>query len=433
MKISYGSSQFELKYIYLIAICFLLLSDSIFLELVFGKLEQGKPLPFKADKILLNVSLFFSVLFYFKYTSGLRNILLLGLVYFGFLVAESTFFYNSYFIYPHVFSKILELFLVFLMYVFFKDTDEKGFNIVAYLICVAAILNIVIYHAEILSISAFLNTERGLGAPSAFLLLVPTLFFFNKYFENKSTLFLILFFVNISLIAFLQHRSVWIATAVALFINVLLFKKAGFKISGQLYAPLIFIPVLGCFLLFSIIFSGNPEIIEKIKDRADDIVNYKTEGTGSWRYQQFESYLPFIKDNLFFGMRFEGFELPIQFYHLEAGTPNFNDGTGHHFHSYYVDKLFYFGIAGLLILLAPVFYIISKTFKKKSLSPVQLTLICFCISGVFYGISYDWPSFYMGFVGITIAYLNSTEAAEPEVDGIEEFNERVRSLKKELV
>jgi O-antigen ligase len=227
---------------------------------------------------------------------------------------------------------------------------------------------------------------------------------------------------------------VWIATGIALTINLFLFQKASFHRSSQSYAFLIITPLVGIFLLLTFLVSTAPDFIEKLSERANDIVNYKTEGTGNWRHEQFVSYLPFIKENFFMGMRFEGFELPIQFYNLEAGIPFFNDGTGHHFHSFYVDTLFYFGVVGLLLKIAPFFYLAYKIYKERELTIAQLALSAFAFSALFYGISYWWPAFFYGIFGFTISIFdNKAGKVEEPTEEVPQSFSIPYSLKKEYI
>ncbi|UOQ76606.1 hypothetical protein MUN84_19065 [Hymenobacter sp. 5516J-16] len=70
--------------------------------------------------------------------------------------------------------------------------------------------------------SAFLENERGFDVTSAFLLLLPALYYFNQYLSRGGLPQLVVFFVLLALIVFLQHRTVWLTTALALVLNVLL-------------------------------------------------------------------------------------------------------------------------------------------------------------------------------------------------------------------
>lgn len=250
-----------------------------------------------------------------------------------------------------------------------------------------------------------METERGFSASAVYLLLVPCLYFLNRYTMKYSFFDLGMFFAVLFLIIFLQHRTVWIATAVAIILNFyLLRKKNAQKLRMDSIGIMVIISLVLVSIVSSLVLTKNPEILDKFSDRFSDIVNYKTQGTGGWRYDQFSSYMPFIKEHILYGMRFEAFELPIQFYDHNNQQP-WEDGTGHHIHSFYVDILFYFGIIGLLLLLAPILYVIRMTIKLKSLTHFQIGLISFIFSGFSYGLAYNLPDFYYAILGITFATI----------------------------
>src|SRR5690606_10390746 len=78
----------------------------------------------------------------------------------------------------------------------------------------------------------------------------------------------------------------------------------------------------------------------------------------------------------------------------------------------YVDRLFYFGVVGLVFTLLPMLYFIYRVYKKPEFSFDQLVICSFVLTGITYAISYDWPLFFYGMIGIAIAYLDR-EDEEP--------------------
>ena len=82
-------------------------------------------------------------------------------------------------------------------------------------------------------------------------------------------------------------------------------------------------------------------------------------------------------------MRLKGFELPIQFYNLETGTQIFESNTGHHFHSFYMDTLFYFGLIGLVMIMILIIIPIYKILvNHNNYSPDIISLTTFVFSGL---------------------------------------------------
>lgn len=406
MIITFGKNTLTFKYTYLVAILLVLLTEGLFLEFIYGKTPEGQTPPEGPGKMIIMLAFLLSALHITRLPSAIRNMLIISYLYFLALSLESYYRSGSFFQYPHVFAKIMFLFLTFFIYPYFKNIEGKKLNIIMYLIFIAFVLNLFIYKSHILSISAFLDVNRGFSAAAVYLLVLPCLYFFNKYLAGKNIFNLLVFLAILGFIIFVQHRTVWLSMIFALLINFLLLRKSNINIYISTISPIILIPSIAAFLVFSLVLSTNPEIIEKFSERVSDISNADTQGTGSWRLQQFRSYQPFIEDNLLLGMRMEGFELPIQFYHEEAGIPLFADNTGHHFHSFYVDKLFYFGIIGLVITLLPFIYLIITAIRKPSLTVEDVVLVSYSVSALLYGFSYNFPEFVFGFLGVTLAFID---------------------------
>jgi O-antigen ligase len=204
------------------------------------------------------------------------------------------------------------------------------------------------------------------------------------------------------------------STILALIANLLLVNwRSDVRFNLNTLIPIVFYSTVGALVILSFVFATKPEIVDKLVHDIEDIQNYQSQGTGEWRYRQYLSYQPFIEENLLTGMRFQGFELPIQFYeHWDENTdrPYFNDNTGHHIHSNYIDTLFYFGIAGLFIFYVPAFfYFFFQIRKKKMLNIDQVVLISFCATIFAYSYSYTWPIWAYTTVGMLAVLLEKNE------------------------
>lgn len=323
------------------------------------------------------------------------------------LVFESYYFYGTFLVYPHVFLKLFLLSHTFFIYIFYKKNPHLNFKHIVYFILIGFVLHIFVVHPEALSVSSFTSHERGAVATSVYMLMIPLIYFLGNYvYEGKVSNLVGTFFV-LFLIIFFQHRTVWICSifAIAVFYLYIKFKSdKPVNIAGRLL-PIAFIIAVFGLISSAFIFSIHPEIIQKFQENFTDIENYNSQGTGGWRYLQFLSYLPFIQENLLVGMRFEGFELPIQFYQEDIDKPVFEDGNGHFFHSFYVDILFYVGMAGMLIYFLAMVRPLSKSFGRSHLSITQMILLTFVSTGFVYGISYILPPFYFGILGWCIAII----------------------------
>ena len=118
------------------------------------------------------------------------------------------------------------------------------------------------------------------------------------------------------------------------------------------------------------------------------------------------SYWPMVKSNFLAGMRWKGYELPVQFMHAESGTALFKDNTGHHFHSFYFDILFYFGIIGLILFIyTMILPVITVIRYHLVLNNIQLSFFVFNLSGLVYGLAYNLPFSYWIILGVTIVQV----------------------------
>lgn len=418
MKVTFGKYELSFKYYYLLALMLIMLTDSLLYELVFGEKhgDEGSAsteiVPVEKYLILLACAL--SMVFINRLNSFTRNWVIFIFALLVIFMLESYYTYYSFMMYPHVFAKVMIYFLIPFTFLAYKNPKPELLLHTAYFIIVIFFIHLILYKTEVLSLQSFVDTNRGFTAQSTYFILLPGIFFLNVYLRDRKMVYLLLFMVIMFFILYLQHRTVWLSTLFALSLNFLLIRKADFSFPLSAFTPFIVIPLVAGFLLFSFVLSTNPEVVDKFVERIEDIQNVESQGTGNWRLEQFRSYWPHIEDNLAIGMRLKGFELPIQFYHAEAGIAFFDDGTGHHFHSFYVDRMFYFGLLGLVMVLPLVFYFVNKTRQKYTLTAEQLTLVTYVASGLVFGISYNLPGFYFGIVGIAISYIHQTYILEPE-------------------
>ncbi|GAA4437982.1 hypothetical protein GCM10023188_32800 [Pontibacter saemangeumensis] len=359
------------------------------------------------------LSFTYSILNFQRMSPYMRFAFFLLTLYVFCLVFESYYKYSTFLVYPHVFLKLFLLSHTFFIYTFYKKNPYLNFKHIVYFILIGFVLHIFIVHPDSLSVSSFTSHERGAVATSVYMLMIPLLYFLGSYlYEGKFINLAGTFFVLL-LIIFFQHRTVWICSAFAIGVLYLYIRFKSDKpinLVGRLL-PVVFIIAVVSVISSAFIFSMNPDILAKFQENFTDIENYNSQGTGGWRYLQFLSYLPFIQDNLMVGMRFEGFELPIQFYQEDIDKPVFEDGNGHFFHSFYVDILFYVGMAGMLIYFLTMVHPIRKSFGKPQLTIIQIILLTFISTGFVYGISYILPPFYFGILGWCITILEQKNNA----------------------
>jgi len=410
--------KLSLRFLYLLPLLGILLSDSAFTEFIFP--GEDSPMLALYGRVLLAFSCVILLFCYRYQLPVMRGWLLLLIAALGELALESYAGWHSWMVYPHVFAKYLALMHVFAIYAFHRRFGLPPFGLLMGLILVGLGVNLVFYHPDALSLSAFLNNERGFDSTSAMLLLLPTLYYFNQYLTCGGLLRLMIFWGGVLLIIFLQHRSVWIAMIIALMLNGLLLilgRVAGARLSSARLLPMVLLPL---FVLISggLAIISNPRVLKRLETSVDDIQHADKQGTGSWRLDQFNAYLPFIEAHPITGMRLEGFELPVQFFHLASDggskVPVWQVRTGHHFHSFYIDRLFYFGIIGLLLtLLVPLLLLFRRVRSSRPLSPASTACIMFSFSTLAYGFSYDWPLYFFGLLGLSLAAAEASRVFVP--------------------
>ncbi|WP_245842545.1 O-antigen ligase family protein [Pontibacter ummariensis] len=361
---------------------------------------------------------------------NMRLLFVLTTLYVLILAYESQYGYGTPFVYPHVFMKLLMVYYAFFIYTFYKGAYYLKFDHVVYFILICFCLNVLIVHPETLSLAAFSNHERGVYSTSVYMLVVPFFYFLSKYFYEGKLGNLAASLSVLVAIVFFQHRTVWVVTAAALVIYYFLIQFRTYKpinIVGKAL-PIASIIGIGLTLCSTLVFSMHPEVVEKLQDNFSDIENFESQGTGAWRYAQWLSYWPFIQDNFLFGMRFDGFELPIQFYREDLDKPMFEDGNGHFFHSFYIDVLFYVGAAGLVLYVSLFALPLIKALRAKYLTINQIILVTFVSTGFVFGFSYILPPFYYGILGWCIVALEKEKVQKPSY--LTEFAKRIRDKKR---
>jgi O-antigen ligase len=409
MKLNY-------TFLFVIPLALILIMDQMFMELASPNSPEGQGAFLNMMvKGMAGISLVYGVFFFRRMSKFMKLGFFLTTLYVFALVFESKYVYGSFMAYPHVFVKVFVFYYTYFVYTFYKGNYHLKFQHVVYFIMAGFWLNVLLINPHTLSISSFTNHERGVYSNSVYMLVVPFLYFLSEYFYKGKFVSLFWAFFVLFSIFFFQHRTVWISTAFVLAVYYLLIR---FKTDKPINFVTKLMPVATIVAILGVVMSGfvlsiHPEIIEKVQESFSDIENFDSQGTGGWRYQQWMSYLPFIQDNFFTGMRFEGFELPIQFYRDDIDAPVFEDGNGHHFHSFYVEIFFYTGLIGFILYLLIGLYPIVKAMRSRVLTINQIILVSFVSSGFIFGISYVLPVFFYGVLGWCITVMEEETVTYP--------------------
>ena len=407
--------KLNLRFLYLLPLLALLFTNRALNAAFFGKETDGG-----ADRLLEYALMALSLLAVAAYYRRMETYMRAWFwVVVGCLVAlamESFARWHTWAVYPHVFGKLTVLLPLFGLYAFYRRFPPPSFRQLVAVLLPALLLSLAFIYPEALSLNSFLTTERGFSVASAYLLLPIALLCLNWYLTSNDLLSGIVFLLCVALVVFLQHRTVWVCTAVALAIDVPL---VALRVSAaRPWASRL--AVLGVLGLSLGLVSGlavvldNPAVVRKLTASLGDIQHPTTQGTGTFRMDQYRSYLPLLKERPLAGWRLEGFEVPIQFYSRDSGEPVWPDFTGHHFHGFYLDRVFYSGGLGvLLVLLVPVVVLGRRLFRRGPLSGDAAALLAYAVTFLVFGLSYDWPTYLYGLLGVLLA-LTSRPLALPE-------------------
>ncbi|SFF59460.1 O-antigen ligase like membrane protein [Thermoflexibacter ruber] len=345
-------------------------------------------------------------LFLREFSPFMKKWLIIVTIYLLILMLESYHDYHTFFKYPHVFLKIFDIYLLFFIYSFYKKHLDKVpfvLHFTVWLILIIYIVAAFTIRREVFSMSAFTNNKRGFNSAEIYIFIICLTYFFNLYFYKKNFINIILFFVVFSLIIFSQQKTVWTCAAFSQILNILFIRRSNFKIDFAAIAPVLLMIGIVAFIVSSVILT-NEEIratFEKRIKAFTEVENDEEGGTAAWRRRQWEAYLPIVEQNILTGLRLKGFELPGQF---DAFTA---ENTGHHFHSYYLDKLFYFGIFGLFsgVVLISFYTLKLIFFVRKFITLEQIVLASYMMTFAVYSIGYDIPFAIYGLIGLGFAYL----------------------------
>ncbi|TVT37832.1 O-antigen ligase family protein [Hymenobacter setariae] len=404
--------KINLRFILILPLLAVLATNAAFWEFIYGPQVDQEPEGIKLYTYLLFALSVASIVFYGRYMEPLiRKWMYVVLACIGGLMLESYADQGSWMSYPHVFSKLFVLLIMFGVYAFHRRFGLPSLSQLIGALVFVLLANLLVFHRDSLSLSAFAENERGFGSAAAYLFVPVTLYCLNRYLTHGNILMLLSFFVCLPLIIFLQHRSVWIATAIAVPLDLLLLLRTpGAKFSFTKVVMLVALPAILGSLGVTMVVLNNPEVVTRMQTNVEDMANADKQGTGSWRLKQLESYIPYVQDRPVAGWRLEGFELPMQFYDPSNDQPMWPDHTGHHFHNFYLDRAFYFGVLGILmVVLIPIIRVVQRLFQRGPMRADTALLIAYFGCLLVFGTSYDWSTYHFGLLGLLLAAV-----AEPE-------------------
>ncbi|AMR27345.1 hypothetical protein A0257_09730 [Hymenobacter psoromatis] len=404
--------KINLHFLLTLPLLAVLATNAAFWEFIYGPQLDQEPDGVKLYTYVLFAAAFGTIVFYGRYMEPLiRWWMWVIFAAIGGLMLESYANHGSWMVYPHVFSKLFMLVLMLGIYVFHRRFGLPRLGQLVGVLTLVLLADLLVFHRDSLSLTAFAENERGFASSSAYLFVPVALYCLNRYITHGGWLVLFGFFFCLPLIIFLQHRSVWIATIVAIPLDLLLLRRTpGARFSWAKMIMLVALPgILGSLGVTALVLNS-PEVVTRMQTNVEDMANADKQGTGSWRLKQLESYMPLVQERPIAGWRLEGFEVPMQFYDPSNDQPMWADRTGHHFHDFYLDRAFYFGILGiLLVLLVPIIRIVQRLLQPGPMRPDTALLIAYFGCLLVFSASYDWSTYHFGLLGLLLAALSEPE------------------------
>ena len=405
--------KIRLHFLLIMPLLAVLATNAAFWEFVYGPQIDQEPGGIKLYTYGLFALSTGALVLYGRYMEPLvRGWMWVLLAIIGGLMLESYANQGEWVAYPHVFSKLFMLLITLGIYAFYRRFGLPSMGQVVGVLTFVLLANLLVFHRDSLSLSAFAENERGFGSGSAYLLVLVALYCLNRYLTHGGLLLLLAFFLCLPIIIFLQHRSVWIATGIAVPLDLWLLRRApAARFSFAKVLALVALPAILGGLGVTALVLNNPEVVTRMQANVEDLANADKQGTGSWRLKQLESYMPLVRERPIAGWRLEGFEVPMQFYDPSSDQPMWADRTGHHFHNFYLDRAFYFGILGIaLVLLVPLVRVGQRLWQPGPMRPDTALQIAYFGSLLVFSASYDWSTYHFGLLGLLLATLAEPEA-----------------------
>ena len=249
----------------------------------------------------------------------------------------------------------------------------------------------------------FSGDSRIIHARSIFMIILPLIWFLNKYLKEKATSALLCFLLCVVIIVIHQHRSVWASSLFSL--GIYFFIAVRNRIISIPKTVKIFISaVIGVLVLTFIVSQLFPGILTFFGERFSEILDpTREDGTGKFRADQRRVYFPMVLERPFFGWTFEGFEMKNP---LVDWWP---EKTGQHFHEGFMEMLFYHGFLGLILKYFYLLYLGYKGFSRN-IDEKSGILIAFSLAGLIFSFSYVLPLIFWGVIGVCLYYLERTKS-----------------------
>ncbi|MCW3115057.1 MAG: O-antigen ligase [Segetibacter sp.] len=403
--------RFYLKEILLVFFTYLLVEE-MFSWLVVP--NSGIVLSYeKISSLLIACFMVFSIdklRFYEKVYTGIFALLILK------LIVESLYIYNTVFqqltMFYILFPVIFALFIKYISRIYDLDLLEflAKFYLVTYIVFMVFYgrgFSFSLAEIEMNDYGPFSGDGRILHSSKIYMMIIPTLWYFDKFINTQKNKFLLPLLFCFVIILIHQHRSVWSCTIFSFLIYSFLSLRVKHLTLSKFWNVAIG-ALLITFIAYFFVSNLLPGFIDFMADRFSEIFDpAKEDSTGKFRADQREVYFKLFLQRPIFGWTYEGFEMPNP---LVDWWP---EKTGQHFHEGYMEMLFYQGIVGFVFKFSLFAFVASKAFSKK-ITQQSIILISFCLSGLLYSFNYVLPLIFWGHMGLCLYYIEKDHAVKEE-------------------
>ena len=337
------------------------------------------------------------VLWYFRYPGLYRVVawlLLLGLIL---LVLESKYEYGQYVYSYFVIKRFVYCGLALSAYYVVSKAEPLKFEYIVYLIFGFFFVNQILL-GQIFEYN-LTSESRTTSAFEAFYLVIPFLYYLVLYLKQHRLVHLGVTLFTFAFIVFLLHRSVISTVVICAGFVMGLWAVGRLSTRGLPIGRtgVVFAVILMIVMPLMSLLPGNK--VNDFVENISGILDPKEDNTGSWRVEQSTYYLGHFPERPLFGWRYDGYdrgEIMVNEDFPEKGTI---------IHSQYIDMLYNYGAAGLAINLVLILGTMMSIYRRnRTFSTEQTVLFCFIASGLIFGISYQLPVYYWGFVGVGMYY-----------------------------
>lgn len=352
------------------------------------------------------------------------------------LVLESLYVYNTIFqqltMYYVLFPAVYALFIKNLCRTYDFDLLEfmVKFYLYTYIIFMAIYgrgFSFSLEGLDLEDLGVFSGDGRIIHATSLFMMILPFIWYLNKFIKSKKGKDVIPLAFCFIVILIHQHRSVWSSCIMALFIYLGISMRVNKETVPRIWGLAVG-GVIALFFTYFFVSTLFPELTDFLGERFSEIFDpNQQESTGRFRIEQREVYGTLFLERPIFGWTFEGFEMP------NPMVDWWPEKTGQHFHEGFMEILFYHGIVGLLFKYSFLFYLLVRAFSRK-LSEETIILMAFCLSGLLFSLSYVPQTVFWGHIGLCLYYLEKDDLKNKQEEATEEeiYTEGQPQLPKQI-